>query len=67
MYKDDKSDTSAELESDVSGGMSTVKSTMGKSESSSQEEDDSSRGMSCVLGKASRIYFAAGTPISQPK
>ena len=74
MYEDDKSDTSAKLESDVSDGMSTVKSTMGNSESSSQDEDDSSqdeddssRGMSCVLGKASKIFFAVGTLISQPK
>ena len=47
--------------------MSTVKSTMGNSESSSQDEDDSSRGTSRVLGKASNIFFAVGTPISQPK
>ena len=67
MYEDDKNDTSAKLESDVSDGMSTIKSTMGRSESSSQEEDDSSRGTLHVLGKASRIYFAVGTPISQPK
>ena len=67
MYEDDKSDTSAKLESDVSDGMSTIKSTMGNSESSSQDEDDSSRGTSRVLGKASRIFFAVGTPISQPK
>ena len=66
MYEDDKSDTSAKLESDVSDGMLTVKSTMGNSESSSQDEDDSSRGTSRVLGKASRIFFAVGIPISQP-
>ena len=67
MYEDDKSDTSAELESDVSDVMSSIKSTMGNSESSSQDEDDSSRGTSPVLGKASKIFFAVGTPISQPK
>ena len=63
MYKDDKSDTSAELESDVSDVMSSVKSTMGNSESSSQDEDDSSRGMSRVLGKASKFFFAVRTRI----
>ena len=88
MYEDDKSDTSAELESDVSDGMSMVKSTKGNSESSSQDEndssqdeddssqdeddssqdeDDSSRRRSRVLGKASKIFFAVGTLISQPK
>ena len=67
MYEDDKSDTSAELESDVSDAMSTTKSTKGISECNSQEEDDSSIGMSPVLGKASKIYFAVGTPIMQPK
>ena len=66
MYEDDKSNTSAELESDVSDGMSTIKSTKGTSECSSQE-DDSSIGSSPVLGKASKIYFAVGTPITQPK
>ena len=66
MYEDDKSDTSAELESDVSDGMLTIKSTKGTSECSSQE-DDSSIGSSPVLGKASKIYFAVGTPITQPK
>ena len=66
MYEDDKSDTNAELESDVSDGMSTIKSTKGTSECSSQE-DDSSIGSSPVLGKASKIYFAVGTPITQPK
>ena len=66
MYEDDKSNTSAELESDVSDGMSTIKSTKGTSECSSQE-DDSSIGSSPVLGKASKIYFAVGTPIIQPK
>ena len=60
MYEDDKSDTSAELESDVSDVMSSVKSTMGNSESSSQDEDDSSRGMSRVLGKASKIFLLLG-------
>ena len=66
MYEDDKSNTSAELESDVSDGMLTIKSTKGTSECSSQE-DDSSIGSSPVLGKASKIYFAVGTPITQPK
>ena len=66
MYEDDKSDTSAELESDVSDGTSAIKSTKGTSECSSQE-DDSSIGSSPVLGKASKIYFAVGTPITQPK
>ena len=66
MHEDDKSDTSVELESDVSDGMLTIKSTKGKSEYSSQE-DDSSIGSSPVLGKASKIYFAVGTPITQPK
>ena len=67
MYEDDKSDTSAEMESNVSDAMSTIKSTKGTSECSSQEEDDSSIGSSPVLGKASKIYFAVGTPITQPK
>ena len=67
MYEDDKSNTSAELESNVSDAISTIKSTKGTSECSSQEEDDSSRGMSPVLRKASKIYFAVGTPITQPK
>ena len=67
MYEDDKSDTSAELESDVSDAMSTIKSTNTTSQCSSQEEDDSSRGTLPVLGKASKIYFAVGTPIIQPK
>ena len=74
MYEDDKSDTIAELESDVSDGMSTVKTTMGNSQSSShdvndssQDEDDSLRRRSCVLGKASKNFFAVGTQISQHK
>ena len=64
MYEDDKSDTSAELDSDVSDAMSTIKSTMGSSECSSQEEVDSLRGMLPILRKASKIYFAVGTPIT---
>ena len=67
MYKDEKSDMSAELESDVSDGMSTIKSSVVDSQCSSQDEDGSSRGMSPVLGKASRIYFAVGTPIRDPQ
>ena len=39
VYEDDKSDTSAELESNVSDGMSTINSTKGTSECSSQEDD----------------------------
>ena len=67
MYKDEKSDTSAELDSDVSDGMLTIKSTVGQSECSTHAEVDSSRGTSPVLGKTSKIYFAVGTPITQPK
>ena len=67
MYEDDKSDTSAELDSNVSDAMSTMKSTMGSTECSSQEEVDSSRGTLPVLGKASKIYYAVGTPKTQPK
>ena len=64
MYEDDKSDTSAGLESDASDAMSTRKSTMTSSDSSSQQEVDISRGQSPVLGKASKIYYVVGTPIT---
>ena len=67
MYEDDKSDTSAGLEYDASDAMSTRKSTMASSDSSSQQEVDISRGQSPVLGKASKIYYVVGTPITQPK
>ena len=60
MYKEDKSDTSAELKSDVSDAMSTLKGTMGSSECSSQEEVDSSRGKLPVLGKASKFIMLLG-------
>ena len=67
MFEDDKSDTSAELESDGSDVMSTRKSTIGSSDSSSEKEVNSSRGKSPVVGKASKIYYVIGTPITQPK
>ena len=67
MFKDDKSDTSVELESDGSDVMSTRKSTIGSSDSSLEKEVDSSRGKSPEVGKASKIYYVIGTPITQPK
>ena len=47
--------------------MSTRKSTIGSSNSSSEKEVASSRGKLSEVGKASKIYYVVGTPITQPK
>ena len=67
MFEDDKSDTSTELESDGSDAKSPRKSTIGSSDSSLEKDVVSSKGKSPEVGKASKIYYVIGTPITQPK
>ena len=67
MFKDDKSNTSAELESNGSDAKSPRKSTIGSSDSSLEKDVDTSRGKLPEVGKSSKIYYVIGISITQPK